>query len=78
MAAKRKYNELNFAQKLSLINDSEEKLMSQRQLASKYEISKSQVHRIIANKGNIKSQNKSKSFLKRHRLNRKLIKNLMV
>lgn len=75
MASKRKYNELNFEQKLSLISDSEDKLMSQRQLASKYEISKSQVHRIIANKEKIKSDNKtrSKSFLKRSRMNRKSV-----
>lgn len=78
MASKqKKYNELNFEQKLCLINDSEKKLMTQRQLASKYEISKSQVQRILSNKENIKSQKKTRKFLKRSRLSRKLITNLM-
>lgn len=63
-------NELTFEYKLSLIKDSEEKLLSQRQLASKYDVSKSQVQRILANKENIKKQKMSKRFLKRSRPNR--------
>lgn len=69
-----KNNELTFAEKVKLIKERESSNMSERGLASKFKISKSQVHRILQNKAKIISQDNTKTKnVKRIRLNRKLI-----
>lgn len=70
---KLKNNELTIKNKLSLIDDSEKKGLSERALAAQYNISKSQVHRILANKEAIKSKKTTRKSLKRSRLNRKFL-----
>lgn len=69
MAPKRK--DLLIKDRIKLIDEHDRKYTSERQLASKYGISKSQVHRILANKENYKQQAKYDGQLKRRRINRK-------
>lgn len=66
---KKPNNEIAIAEKLKLIKEREDSGTSERNLASKYKISKSQVHRILKNKDQIKLQSKNKN-VKRARLNR--------
>lgn len=65
-----KWNELNIKEKLQLIDEKEKQKISERKLAVKYKISKSQVHRILENKEKIKKVEKNRSGLKRQRINR--------
>lgn len=61
-------HELKIAEKLKLIADSNICKLSQRRLALKYKISKSQVQRILKNKEDLKKNQKNG---KRLRVNRK-------
>lgn len=65
---KTKANELRIVEKIKLLEDHEKFALSERKLAEKYKISKSQVHRILANKENLKKLEKVNK--KRRRLNR--------
>lgn len=47
-------SELNIGEKLKLIKEHESVAISERELARKFKISKSQVHRILKNKDSIK------------------------
>lgn len=70
MASKKriKYKELSIGDKIKLIQENERQPTSQRKLATKFEISKSQVQRIIANKENILKRKDDRISLKRQRL----------
>lgn len=72
MAKKKSNNrELTFKEKIKLIEDQREQPTSMRKLAHKYEISKSQVQRILKNEDDIIKRKNDRSFLKRQRLRRK-------
>lgn len=70
-----KNKELNFKDKLKLIEDNNNKQTTQRKLAAKYGVSKSQVQRVLTNKENISKQKNNRSYSKRHRVQRKLMMN---
>lgn len=66
-----KNKELNFGEKIKLIEEKEKTQKSEKRLAEQFEISKSQVHRILLNKDNILKQKRNRNHLKRSRVNRK-------
>lgn len=80
MASKKraKNNELDFKAKLQLIEEKDKTNKSEKRLADKFEISKSQVHRILKNRDTILKQKNNKSYLKRNRAHRKLITSLCI
>lgn len=72
MSKKKSNNkELTFKDKIKLIEEQRKQAVSIRKLAQNYEISKSQVHRILANQNDIIRRKNDRSFLKRQRLRRK-------
>lgn len=73
-----KNKELNFKEKLKLLEDNNKNQTTQRKLAAKYGVSKSQVQRVLTNKENILKQKNNKSYLKRHRVQRKLMMNCFI
>lgn len=68
MATKRK--ELTVKEKLKIIDEREYLNITERNLAAKHGVSKSQIHRILENKENIRQQSKFEGVLKRRRVNR--------
>lgn len=70
-----KNHELPFSEKVKLIQEREKTQKSEKRLADEFNISKSQVHRILAKKDHILNQMKNKSYMKRIRDKRKFFNN---
>lgn len=80
MATKKraKNNELDFKRKLQLIEEKDKTNKSEKHLADKFEISKSQVHRILKNRDTVLKHKDKKNYLKRNRVHRKLVTSLCI
>lgn len=68
---RKKNHELQFAEKVKLIEEKEKNDKTEQKLAEQFNISRSQVHRILHKKDHIMAQKKNKSYMKRVRDKRK-------
>lgn len=68
-----KNHELQFSEKVKLIEEREKTNKTEQKLAEQFNISRSQVHRILQNKDRIIAQKRNKSYMKRVRDKRKCI-----
>lgn len=66
-----KNHELKFSEKVKLIQEREKSNKTEQKLAEQFNISRSQVHRILQKKDHIMAQSKNKSYMKRVRDKRK-------